>query len=65
VQEAFLATGIRLFSFSVDNPVNRPIPEYYSKLKEFQYLMSDSGGFALNIPSNSFGTPEPLVDKSG
>jgi len=65
VQEAFLATGIRLFSFSVDNPVNRPIPEYYSKLEGFQYLALDSGGFALNIPSNSLGTPEPLVDKSG
>jgi hypothetical protein len=51
VQEAFLATGIRLFCFSVDNPEMRPIPESYGRLRDFHYLASDSGGFAIRIPS--------------
>lgn len=65
VQEAFLATGIRLFSFSVDNPEMRPIPESYGRLRNFQYLASDSGGFAIRIPSLAVGSPEPQTDKSG
>jgi Mg-chelatase subunit ChlD len=60
VQEAFLATGIRLFSFSVDNPENRPILDNHARFIDFQYLASDSGGFAIRIPTIALGTPEPL-----
>jgi hypothetical protein len=65
VQEAFLVTGIRLFSFSVDNAENRPILENHARFRDFQHLASDSGGFAMRIPAIALGTPRPLADKSG
>lgn len=60
-----MATGIRLFSFSVDTPQDRPIVDDHSRLKDFQYLASDSGGFAITIPLMASGTPEPLDHKNG
>jgi hypothetical protein len=65
IQEAFLATGIRLFSFSVDNAENHPILESHARFRDFQYLASDSGGFAIRIPTLAVGSPEPQTDKSG
>jgi hypothetical protein len=64
MQETFLATRIRLFCFSVDNPEMLATPETYGRLRDFHYLVSDSGGFALDIRSNGLGAPIPLTDKS-
>jgi hypothetical protein len=65
IQEAFLTTGIRLFAFSVDGPELHPIPEVFGGRRDFLYLVSDSGGFAMTIPSTPLGAPKPAVDKSG
>jgi hypothetical protein len=65
VKEAFLATGIRLFSFSVDNSEIRPALDSHARFAEFQYLVPDSGGFGISIPSIALGTPKPLAAKNG
>jgi Mg-chelatase subunit ChlD len=65
VGQAFLVTGIRLFSFSVDNPENHPILANHARGRDFQYLVSDSGGFATRIPYPDLGTRKPLDPKDG
>jgi len=64
-QQAFLATGIRFFSFSVDNPENTPILDNLARFRDFRYLAWDSGGFAIRIPSIALGTPKPPDRKDG
>ena len=65
VREAFLVARIRLFSFSVDNLENRPILDSHVRFRDFQYLASDSGGFAMRVLSMFLGTPRPLDDTDG
>jgi hypothetical protein len=65
VQEAFLATGIRFFSFVVDNPDSTPPPDNLARFTDFRYLARDSGGFAMRISSTAFHTPKPPDHKDG
>jgi hypothetical protein len=64
VKEAFLATGIRLFVYSVDNSAE-PLPELNARFLYFQELASLSGGFAVSVRPIADYVPEPLADKSG
>ncbi|MGB9008008.1 MAG: VWA domain-containing protein [Candidatus Acidiferrales bacterium] len=64
VKEAFLATGIRLFVYSVDNSAE-PLPELDLRYLDFQELAPLSGGFAVSVPSIAPYVPKPLSDKSG